>query len=214
MHFLKLFKFRTALIVHIYFLQDNKDERSDEKSEERKRKRSPSPQEEAPRAPPIARPENEPNYDDTAVLLSWCKFSSVMLARKLVRNKQLTRNLKILIPTDDSDLNLVINPTNYFSASPMQGDGFNFMWAGARVSHGFDKGRVYYEARIDSEFNNIAAAAQTAHRDNSGALPADEEKIPALLRLGWSTIPTSLQLGAFKYRINFRYVKVTARTKL
>jgi hypothetical protein len=53
--------------------QDDKNEKLDDKFEDRKRKRSPSPREEVPRAPPIARPENEPIYDEDALLLSWCK---------------------------------------------------------------------------------------------------------------------------------------------
>ena len=45
----------------------------EDKSSDRKRKRSPSPQEDTPRAPPVARPENEPKLNDDEVLLSWCK---------------------------------------------------------------------------------------------------------------------------------------------
>ncbi|XP_014213094.1 heterogeneous nuclear ribonucleoprotein U-like protein 1 [Copidosoma floridanum] len=149
------------------------DEQQDkeEKSSDKKRKRSPSPiSEDAPRAPPIARPENEPNYDENAVLLSWY----------------------------DSDLHLVINTINYFSASPMQGEGFNYMWAGARASHGFNKGKVFYEARVNTEFDNLAAQNAAGATNASGALPVDEEKIPSTLRVGWSTIGTSLQLGEDK----------------
>ena len=91
----------------------------------------------------------------------------------------------------------MINPLNYNSASPMQGDGFNYMWAGARASYGYNKGKVYYEARITSEFNNMSTGAGAT--EASGALPADEEKIPSLLRLGWSVIGTSLQLGIYLF---------------
>ncbi|KAJ8665326.1 hypothetical protein QAD02_006988 [Eretmocerus hayati] len=145
-------------------------DRQQESKEDRKRKRSPSPREEAPRAPPVARPENEPTYDEDAVLLSWY----------------------------DSDLNLVIDPTNYCSASSMQGEGFNYIWAGVRASHGFTKGKVFYEARVHSEFDNVAAAASARAMNSEGALPVDEHKIPSILRIGWSTIGTSLQLGEEK----------------
>ncbi|KAL7299921.1 hypothetical protein TKK_0007243 [Trichogramma kaykai] len=141
-------------------------DQSDDKSNDKKRKRSPSPQEDTPRAPPIARPENEPLLKEDELLLSWY----------------------------DSDLHLVLNPMTYLSASPMQGDGFNFMWAGARLSHGFNKGKIFYEAKVASEFNNIASGP----RDTTGALPDDGEQIPSLMRLGWSTMGTSLQLGEEK----------------
>lgn len=67
--------------MHIFFFnskqQDSdKDDKSSTKTEDRKRKRSPSPREEAPRAPPIARPENEPMLDENKVLLSWCKYQT------------------------------------------------------------------------------------------------------------------------------------------
>ncbi|XP_058810334.1 heterogeneous nuclear ribonucleoprotein U-like protein 2 isoform X2 [Phymastichus coffea] len=151
------------------------EEEHEKKTEDRKRKRSPSPREEAPRAPPIARPENEPVFDEKSVLLSWY----------------------------DSDLNLVINALNFLSASPMQGDGFNFMWAGVRASHGFNKGKIYYEAKVTSEFDNISAAAAASKGDNSGAIPADDEKIPSILRLGWSIIGTTLQLGEEKFSYGY-----------
>ncbi|XP_011502312.1 PREDICTED: heterogeneous nuclear ribonucleoprotein U-like protein 2 [Ceratosolen solmsi marchali] len=150
---------------------DDKNEKSDDKSEDRKRKRSPSYREETSRAPPIARPENEPSYDDNALLLSWY----------------------------DSDLNLVIDTTQYFSASPMQGDGFNFMWAGVRASYGFTKGKVFYEARVNARFDKIITPAPPAPNtpNSGGAIPIDED-IPSVLRLGWSTLDTSLQLGEVK----------------
>lgn len=77
----------------------------------------------------------------------------------------------------------------------MQGEGFNYMWAGARVSYGFNKGKVFYEARINTEFDNLAAQSAVGVTNSSGALPVDEEKIPSSLRVGWSINGTSLQLG-------------------
>lgn len=77
----------------------------------------------------------------------------------------------------------------------MQGEGFNYIWAGVRASHGFNKGKVMFEARVNTEFDNIAAAAAAGVTNTDGALPLDEEKIPSLLRVGWSTMGTSLQLG-------------------
>ena len=77
------------------------------------------------------------------------------------------------------------------------------MWAGARISHGFSQGKICYEAKVTSEFNNMAGVP----KDTTGALPADDEKIPSLVRLGWSVIGTSLQLGNF---YNFRVHIFTA----
>lgn len=76
----------------------------------------------------------------------------------------------------------------------MQGDGFNYMWAGVRASYGYNKGKIFFEGRINSEFDNMSTAAGTSV---SGAISADEEKIPSALRLGWSSMGTSLQLGNF-----------------
>ncbi|XP_076757593.1 uncharacterized protein LOC143427389 [Xylocopa sonorina] len=88
---------------------------------DKKRKRSPSPVEEERRdSPPPVLAENEPEIDDSALILSWY----------------------------DSDLNLVIDKDGFFTATPMHNDGFSHMWAGARASYGFLCGKVYYEAKI------------------------------------------------------------------
>jgi heterogeneous nuclear ribonucleoprotein U-like protein 1 len=109
-------------------------------------------------------------------------------------------NIEIFMATDDSDLNLVIDTTQYFSASPMQGDGFNFMWAGVRTSYGFSKGKVFYEARVNARFDKVITPAPPAPNtpNSGGAIPIDED-IPSVLRLGWSTLDTSLQLGNKKH---------------
>ncbi|XP_015605100.1 heterogeneous nuclear ribonucleoprotein U-like protein 2 isoform X2 [Cephus cinctus] len=87
---------------------------------DRKRKRSPSPREERHITPPLIRAEDEPEFDEDAVLLSWY----------------------------DSDLNLMINKDSFCSATPMHSDGFCYIWAGARASYGFTCGKVYYETKI------------------------------------------------------------------
>lgn len=94
----------------------------------------------------------------------------------------------------------------------MQGDGFNFMWAGVRASHGFNKGKVYYEAKVTSEFDNISASAAASKGDNTGAIPADDEKIPSILRVGWSTIHTSLQLGQFYFTTFSNIYAISTKT--
>ncbi|XP_050592147.1 heterogeneous nuclear ribonucleoprotein U-like protein 2 isoform X1 [Bombus affinis] len=126
---------------------------------DRKRKRSPSPIEDRHESPAPVLIENEPEIDDSALILSWY----------------------------DSDLNLVIDKDGYFTATPMHNDGFSHMWAGARASYGFLCGKVYYETKI-VEHCTI----------NSG-----NEEHPHVLRIGWSTPYTSMQLGEEKFSFGY-----------
>jgi hypothetical protein len=50
--------------------------------------------------------------------------------------------------SDDSDLNLTIDQDSYTYGSPMSDQGFVYMWAGARATYGFNKGKVYYEVNV------------------------------------------------------------------
>jgi heterogeneous nuclear ribonucleoprotein U-like protein 1 len=54
----------------------------------------------------------------------------------------------VILFTDDSDLNLVIDKENFTSAAPMFDHGFGYIWAGARASYGFVKGKVFYEVKV------------------------------------------------------------------
>ena len=54
---------------------------------------------------------------------------------------------------DNSDLNLSITETDFCSVTAMSREGFGYMWAGARATHGATRGRVCYEVtsrNIDS----------------------------------------------------------------
>ena len=73
-------------------------------------------------------------------------------------------------PTDNSDLNLTLNTSDFCSAVAMSSKGFGYMWAGARATLGATRGRVCYEVRVD---NN----QPTEH------LPG--ETSPNVLRCGW-----------------------------
>lgn len=58
--------------------------------------------------------------------------------------------LSILIffpPIDNSDLNLVIDASKY-SAHPLTNEGFAFMWAGVRATHGAAKGKFCFEVKV------------------------------------------------------------------
>lgn len=54
--------------------------------------------------------------------------------------------------SDDSDLNLVIDKESFTSAAPMFDHGFGYIWAGARATYGFQKGKVFYEVKVSKLF--------------------------------------------------------------
>lgn len=80
----------------------------------------------------------------------------------------------------NSDLNLIIDKSQ-FSAKPLTTDGFAFMWAGARATHGARQGKVCYEVKVLQQLD-------VSH------LPPEEIN-PHVVRLGWSLEKTSMQLG-------------------
>lgn len=53
---------------------DLKEENKNDEEMDRKRKRSPSPMDDREESPALEIIENEPEIDDTALVLSWCKF--------------------------------------------------------------------------------------------------------------------------------------------
>ncbi|XP_070163348.1 heterogeneous nuclear ribonucleoprotein U isoform X2 [Polyergus mexicanus] len=125
-------------------------EKSNQKEyNDRKRKRSHSPIEVHQASPVLQKGEGEPDFDESAMILSWY----------------------------DSDLNLVIDKEGFLSATPMHNSDFRHIWAGARASHGFINGKVYYEAKITEHHSSVTK---------------DEKYV---LRIGWSVPFTSMQLG-------------------
>ncbi|GFS39320.1 heterogeneous nuclear ribonucleoprotein U-like protein 1 [Trichonephila inaurata madagascariensis] len=80
----------------------------------------------------------------------------------------------------NSDLNLIIDASCY-SATPMHNEGFAFMWAGARATHGVTTGKYCFEVKIGAHLN-------VSH------LPVDEPN-PHVVRVGFSAESSSLQLG-------------------
>eukprot|EP00094_Tigriopus_californicus_P006584 TCALIF_06340-PA protein Name:"Similar to HNRNPUL1 Heterogeneous nuclear ribonucleoprotein U-like protein 1 (Homo sapiens)" AED:0.04 eAED:0.04 QI:0/0.57/0.37/0.87/0.85/1/8/0/1426 len=81
-------------------------------------------EERKPRQPALPN-EDEPNYDDSLVILDWY----------------------------NSDLNLIIDKNDYCSAVAMSHEGFGLMWAGARATYGVCRGRACFEVRIDGNCN-------------------------------------------------------------
>lgn len=100
--------------------EEPKDEEMTEVKSDRKRKRSLSPEEESAKTSSAPMPEEEPEWDQSTVVLSWY----------------------------DSDLNLVIRKEDFLSATAMHSDGFGYVWAGARATYGFRTGKVFYEVKI------------------------------------------------------------------
>lgn len=113
---------------------------SDTKSESRKRRRSRSksrskspPAKRAARRTSPARntddftnDEDEPEFDENAILLSWY----------------------------DSDLHLSINKPDLCSARPISDGALGLAWAGARATHGVNSGKVCYEVQVN-EINRV-----------------------------------------------------------
>lgn len=130
-----------------------------ESSNDRKRRRSSSRSPRRSRSPQIKR-DDEPEIDESAVLLSWY----------------------------DSDLNLVIDKENFVTATPMHQQGFGYIWAGARASYGFSKGKVCYEVKCI---------------ENCDITHLEDEPNPHVLRVGWSVQGTSMQLGEEKLSYGF-----------
>ncbi|XP_071787333.1 heterogeneous nuclear ribonucleoprotein U-like protein 1 isoform X2 [Asterias amurensis] len=84
-----------------------------------------------------------------------------------------------------SDLNVKVSKDGT-TAQPLTMDGFAFLWGGVKGTHGAAKGKVGFEVKLEKHLE-------------VNQLPADETK--NVVRVGWSTDDTSLQLGeeAFSY---------------
>uniref|UniRef100_A0A8D9B4M8 Heterogeneous nuclear ribonucleoprotein U-like protein 1 n=1 Tax=Cacopsylla melanoneura TaxID=428564 RepID=A0A8D9B4M8_9HEMI len=125
---------------------------TDDRREETPRSRRRTPEPEVKKPPPVEKPENEPEIDPEAFTLAWY----------------------------DSDLNLVLDTDSFTYGSPMSDQGFVYMWAGARATYGFNKGKIYYEVEIKE------------YCDTSNY---EADKFPHQLRVGFSPRQSLLQLG-------------------
>ncbi|XP_029643153.1 heterogeneous nuclear ribonucleoprotein U-like protein 1 isoform X2 [Octopus sinensis] len=90
------------------------------------------------------------------------------------------QSTEVILDRYNSDLNLRIDESNV-KAHPLTADGFAFMWAGARSSYGAVNGKIAFEVKIGEELN-------VSH------LPSEEPN-PNVVRAGWSTDASNLQLG-------------------
>lgn len=123
-----------------------------EKSRDHSRSKDKTPEPEIKKPPQVEKPESEPKIDPAAFTLGWY----------------------------DSDLNLVIDQDSFTYGSPMSDQGFVYMWAGARATYGFNKGKIYYEV-------NLKEYCDTSNYE--------ADMYPHQLRVGISLKNSSLQLG-------------------
>ncbi|XP_041850279.1 heterogeneous nuclear ribonucleoprotein U-like protein 1 [Melanotaenia boesemani] len=86
----------------------------------------------------------------------------------------------VTIDTYNCDLHFKVSRDRY-SGYPLTIEGFAYLWAGARASHGVTRGRVCYEMKINEEI-------PVKH------LPSSEPD-PHVVRIGWSINHSSTQLG-------------------
>ena len=70
----------------------------------------------------------------------------------------------------------------------MSEGGFGLMWAGARATYGATQGKVCFEVSIDGNAN-------TSHLQT--------EEFPNVMRIGWSSDDSSMQLGEEEFSYGF-----------
>lgn len=114
---------------------DSKDSSSDKKDDRKRRhtrSKSPAPIKRTRRPSAeqniddFTNDEDEPEIDDSAVLLSWV----------------------------DSDLHLKVNSSEFLSARPISDGALSLAYAGVRATHGVTKGKVAYEVQV-TESNRL-----------------------------------------------------------
>ncbi|XP_041669517.1 heterogeneous nuclear ribonucleoprotein U-like protein 1 [Cheilinus undulatus] len=86
----------------------------------------------------------------------------------------------VTIDTYNCDLHFKVSRDRY-SGYPLTIEGFAYLWAGARATHGVTQGRVCYEMKLNEEI-------PVKH------LPSTEPD-PHVVRIGWSLNHCSTQLG-------------------
>ncbi|XP_061828345.1 heterogeneous nuclear ribonucleoprotein U-like protein 1 isoform X2 [Nerophis lumbriciformis] len=94
----------------------------------------------------------------------------------------------VTIDTYNCDLHFKVSRDRY-SGYPLTIEGFAYLWAGARATHGVAGGRVCYEMKINEEI-------PVKH------LPSSEPD-PHVVRIGWSLNHSSTQLGEERFSYGY-----------
>ncbi|XP_072044073.1 uncharacterized protein [Amphiura filiformis] len=98
-------------------------------------------------------------------------------------SKRVQSNKKCKLSDYTCDLQVTISRDG-FSATPLNEGGFVYMWAGVKATHGVRSGKVCFEVKVTEELD------ASHHTHGSGHLH--------VVRVGWSTADSSLQLGVDK----------------
>ena len=94
----------------------------------------------------------------------------------------------VLIDPFSCDLNLIVD-SDCLLAYPMSDEGFNMIWAGCRSNYGVNTSKILFEVHLTDNCECVS-------------LPKDDSD-PYSIRVGWSLINTSLQLGENKFSFAF-----------
>lgn len=121
-------------------------------------------------------------------------------------NDLIKRTILCLL-SDNCDLHFKVSRDRY-SGYPLTIEGFAYLWAGARATHGVNQGRVCYEMKVGHKtFKQQCSYAHHWRCWWSDFLPSQiNEEIPVkhlpssepdphVVRIGWSLNHCSTQLG-------------------
>lgn len=98
----------------------------------------------------------------------------------------------------NSDLNLKIDKETFMGGEPFNRDGWGYVWAGARATHGFTGGKVCFEVKLLDNMETKIENDKNVHE----------------LRLGWSTDDSPMPMGetAFSFAYSGSAKKANAGT--
>ncbi|XP_066970072.1 heterogeneous nuclear ribonucleoprotein U-like protein 1 [Macrobrachium rosenbergii] len=86
----------------------------------------------------------------------------------------------VILDWYNRDLSLIIDKETFLSAKPVTSDGFAYVWHGVRATYGFQRGRVFYEVKVE---------------DHLAVPHLEGEQHPHIVRCGWSIDDAGMTLG-------------------